>query len=99
MHGATGYAEVGDEPESSWCECGGDSGDEGFEFRLGEAVEEEVSDDEIIGAFERNGECVGVKGAESGGGAGSCGFAAAVEQLEHGGAGVDCVCLEVRVVF
>ncbi len=53
MHGAGGNAEVGDEPEGAGGEVGCDAGDEGVEFGLGEAVEEEVGDDEIVGAFER----------------------------------------------
>ena len=60
-HGAGGDAEVGDEPEGSWAERGSDAGDEGFEFGLGEAVEEEVRHDEVVGAFEREGESVGVE--------------------------------------
>ena len=47
-HGAGGDAEVGDEPEGSGSEGGGDAGDEGVEFGLGEAVEEEVGDDEVV---------------------------------------------------
>ena len=46
---AGGDAEVGDEPEGSGSERGGDAGDEGVEFGLGEAVEEEVGDDEVVG--------------------------------------------------
>ena len=44
-HGAGGDAEVGDEPEGFGSEGGLDAGDEGIELALGEAVEEEVSDD------------------------------------------------------
>ncbi len=47
-HGAGGNAEVGDEPECSGSEGGDDAGDEGVEFGLGEAVEEEVGDDEVV---------------------------------------------------
>jgi hypothetical protein len=54
-HGARGDAEVGDEPEGSGSEGGSDAVDEGVEFGLGEAVEEEVGDDEVVGAYERVG--------------------------------------------
>ncbi len=47
---ASGNTEVRDEPEGSRSECGGDASDEGFEFGLGEAVEEEVGYDEIVRA-------------------------------------------------
>jgi hypothetical protein len=47
-HGAGGNAEVGDEPEGSRCEGRSDAGDESVEFGLGEAVEEEVGNDEIV---------------------------------------------------
>ena len=46
---AGGDAEVGDEPEGVGFEVRGEAGDEGFEFGLGEAVEEEVGDDEVVG--------------------------------------------------
>jgi hypothetical protein len=47
-HGAGGNAEVGDEPEGSGSEGRSDASDESVEFGLGEAVEEEVGDDEIV---------------------------------------------------
>ena len=47
--GAGGNAEVGDEPEGVGGEVGCDAGGEGFELGLGEAVEEEVGDDEVVG--------------------------------------------------
>jgi hypothetical protein len=65
---------------------------------LGEAVEEEVRNEEVVGVFERKGEGVGVAGAKASGGVGSGCFAALAEELKHGGAGVDCVGVEVRVL-
>ena len=98
-HGAGGDAEVGDEPEGSGGEGGSDASDERVEFGLGEAVEEEVGDDEVVLLFEREGDGVGVMGAEASGGVGSCCFAALAEELKHCGAGVDCVGAKVRVLL
>ena len=42
-----GDAEVGDEPEGVGGDAGGGGGDELIDFGLGEAVEEEVGDDEV----------------------------------------------------
>jgi hypothetical protein len=92
-------AEVGDVPERSGSEGGGDAGDEGVEVELGEAVEEEVCHDKIVGAFEREGECVGVIGAEAIGRVRSRCFTAFAEKLEHGGADVDCVGAEMLVLL
>jgi hypothetical protein len=92
-------AEVGDEPESSGCEGGSDAGDEGVEVGLGEAVEEEVCDDEIVGAFGREGEGVGVMSAEASGCVGSCFSTSFAQELEHGGADVDCVGAEMLVLL
>jgi hypothetical protein len=66
---------------------------------LGEAVEEEVGDDEVVSRLERNGDCVGVMGAEANGGVGSRCLAAFAKELEHGGADVDCVGVEIRVLL
>jgi hypothetical protein len=91
IHNAGGNAEVGDEPEGFGRECGVDASDKGVEFGLGEAVEEEVSDDEVVGDFgviEWEGESVCVESAEARGGVGSGGFAAFAEEFEHGGADV-----------
>jgi hypothetical protein len=66
---------------------------------LGEAVEEEVGDDEIVSLLERDGDCVGVMGAEVNGGVGSCCIGAFAKELEHGGADVDCVGVEIRVLL
>ena len=52
-HEAGGDAEVGDEPEGAGSEVWGDAGDEGVEFGLGEAVEEEVGDDEVVAGGSR----------------------------------------------
>ena len=107
-HGAGGDAEVGDEPEGSGSEGRGDASDESVEFGLGEAVEEEVGDDEIVSfvsvgcvgfPLEREGECVGLMGAKAKGGIRDCCFAALAKEVEHGGADVDCVGVEVRVVL
>jgi hypothetical protein len=98
MHGAAGDAEVGDEPESSGSERGSEAGNEGVEFGLGEAVEEEVGDDEVVRAFEGEGECVGLVGAEASGGVRGCCCAALTEELEHVGTGVACVSVEESVL-
>ncbi len=45
--GAGGDAEVGDEPEGVGGDARGGGGDELIDFGLGEAVEEEVGDDEV----------------------------------------------------
>jgi hypothetical protein len=68
-HWASGDAEVRGEPEGSGCEGRSDAGDEGFEFWLGETVEEEVGDDEIVGfRVDRKGQGAGLVGFEAGGG-------------------------------
>jgi hypothetical protein len=64
-HGTRGDAEVGDEPEGSGIERGSDAADESVELGLGEAVKEEVGDDEVVSAFEREGERVAAMGAET----------------------------------
>lgn len=66
---------------------------------MGEAVEKEVGDDEIVFLSEWEGDCVGVMGAEANGGVGSCCLAAFAKELEHGGADVDCVGVEIRVLL
>ncbi len=48
--------------------------DEGFEFGLGEAVEEEVGDDEVVGLGWGEGEGVGVVGLEAVCVVGCCGL-------------------------
>jgi hypothetical protein len=97
--GAGGDAEVGDEPEGSGSEGGNDASDERVEFGLGEAVEEEVGDDEIVSLCGREGDGVGVMGAEADGGVGSCCFAALAEELKHRRTGVDYVGAEIRVLL
>jgi hypothetical protein len=78
-------------------------GDQGFEVGLGEAVEEEVSDDEVVffSLFSvKRGEVEGVGMVDSQAGGdveGGC-FAAAAEEFEHSGAGVDGVGLEAWVL-
>jgi len=91
--GAGWDAEVGEVPESSGGKVGGEMGDELVEFGLGEAVEEEVSDDEIVEAGGLEGEGVGFGGGEAGGGHGGSG----AEEMKHGGAEVDGVGVQVRV--
>ena len=46
---ALGDGEVGEEPEGAGGGVGGDVSGEGIDFGLGEAVEEEVGDDEVRG--------------------------------------------------
>jgi hypothetical protein len=98
-HGAGGNAEVGDKPEGSRTQVFCGAGDKGIEFRLGEAVEEEVGDYQVVVTFERVDECVGVVRAEAKGGVGRCCLAALAEEPEHGSAGVDCVAVELGVVL
>ncbi len=75
-----------------------DAVDEGVEFGLGEAVEEEVSDDEIVGAYRE-----GRRVRRSGGVrrrvfASGLRLRSVVEELKHGGAGVDGVGVELWVL-
>ena len=58
---------------------------EGVDFGLGEAVEEEVGDDEVGFGGGSDGEGRGLQGSDSRG----IGLAAAAEEMEHGGAGVE----------
>ena len=69
---------------------GGGSGAKLGELGLGEAVEEEVGDDEVVAAVGGWGEAEGVggKGLEAGGGGGVGGVSAPGEQVEHGGGDV-----------
>ncbi len=64
---------------------------EGGELGLGEAVEEEVGDDEVGFGGGCDGEGGGLQGLEAVG----VGTAAVAEEVEHGGAGVDREGLEV----
>jgi hypothetical protein len=66
---------------------------------LGEAVEEEVGDGEIVRAFEMESECAVVVGAETSSGVGSCCLATLAQELKHDGAGVDGIGVEMRIVF
>ena len=92
-------AEVRDEPEGSGSEGGSDAVDEEVEFGLGEAVKEEVGDDQVVRAFEWEGERAVVVGAETSSGVGSCCFATLALEFEHGGAGIDDVGVEMRIVL
>jgi hypothetical protein len=67
---------------------------------LGEAVEEEVGDNEVVFFFWRRGEVqgAGVVDLQAGCDVGVNSFAAAAEELEHDGAGVDGVGVEMRVL-
>src|SRR5579871_3410943 len=100
MHGAGRDAEVGEKPEGSGGEGGRDSGDEGVEFGLGEAVEEEMGDDEVVFLWGGRGEGEGVCliSVEACGCGGGCCFAALTEELKHGGTGVYGVGLEGGVL-
>jgi hypothetical protein len=86
--GASGNAEVGDQPEGFGRECGSKASDEEFELGLGEAVEKEVGDDEVVGFCGEEGEGVGVVGSQTVERVGSGGFGVAAKKLEHGEAGV-----------
>jgi hypothetical protein len=92
-----GDAEVREEPEGGGLHFFCDAGDDGVQFGLGEAVEEEVRDGEVVGVFERESEGVGLLGAQAMSGVGDGRFAALTEELEHGGAGVDREDMDVRV--
>ena len=87
-HEAVGSAEVGEQPERVGGEGRCYAGDEGLEFGFGEAIEEEVGDNEVVRTVKGVGEGVGVMGAEACGGVWACGFAALAEEFEHHGAGV-----------
>jgi hypothetical protein len=100
MHEAGRNAEVGDEPEGSGCDVFCDAVDEVVEFGLREAVEKEVSDDQVVGVvwvFERKGESVGVVRVETGVCVWSCCLATFAKQLKHGDAGVDGIGTKVRI--
>ena len=75
-HGADRDAEVGEEPEGSRGEGGSDASDQGLEFGLGEAVEEEVCDDQVVGVFKWDSESVGLVGMKASCGVRGCCFAA-----------------------
>ena len=96
-----GDAEVGQEPESARLQVRSEGLDEGFEVGLGETVEEEVGDDEVVAAGGEEGagegEGIGVVGLQAGGCGGMGGVAASFEQVEHAAAGVDCVYVDGRV--
>jgi hypothetical protein len=83
--GAGGDAEVGEEPEGSGAEMGREPGDELVELGLGEAVEEEVGDDEVEGAVRLKGAGIGLVGGEAVG----CGCGSLSEEVEHLRAEVD----------
>jgi hypothetical protein len=65
---ATGWdAEIGEEPESLWRKGGGNTCKEDFKFGLGKAIDEEVSNDEVVDlrALRCKGEGVGVVSSEA----------------------------------
>jgi hypothetical protein len=78
-------------------EVWGETGYEGFELGLSEAVEEEVSGYEVVGVGWGEGVGVGVVGLEACVCSGAGGLAAPLEELKHVGAGVDCVDVELGV--
>jgi hypothetical protein len=92
--------EVGEEPDRPGSEGGRNSEDQGLEFGLGEAVEEEVGDDEIVFFLGRREEVqgAGVVDSQAGFGVGVDCFAAADEEFEHSGADVDGIGVEVMVL-
>lgn len=93
---AGGNLKFRDEPERAGSEVRAEAGDEGGGFRFGQAIEEEVGDDEVVAVGGR----VEAAGVGAGGGepmaradaGGSVG-----EQAEHGGAEVDGVGVEIRM--
>jgi hypothetical protein len=95
---AGGEVEVGDEPEGLRGESWRDAVDKGFEVGLGEAVQEEVGDDEVVWAVERAGERAGLVRGEACRYVGGESVRALTEEAQHGGAGVDCLGAEVRVL-
>ena len=89
-------AEVGEEPEAAGGEVGSEAGGEAVELGFGEAIEEEVGDDEVVGARGLEGEGVRLMGLEAAGCGGRGGDRALTEKVEHGGAEVDGVGVELR---
>jgi hypothetical protein len=90
-HPARRNAELGDEPDASRSEPGGDGCGKEIDLRLAEAVEEEVGHGEVV----RRGrsrddirECVGMMRLQAEADVGSRSLAACSEQTEHGGADV-----------
>ncbi len=98
---ALGDGEVGEEPEGAGGGVGGDVLGEGGEFGLGEAVEEEVGDDEVgVAGYPAGVEGRGWKQVQrprsEGSDALDVRLAAVAEEVEHGGAGIDGEGAEVR---
>ena len=89
-----GLAEVGEQPEGTRGESGGEVVSEGVDFGLGEAVEEEMSGDEVDVGGGSEGEGGGLEGLEAIGG----GVAAVAEEVEHGGTGIDSEGVEMGLV-
>ena len=83
--GSLRNGEVGEEPEGAGSGLGGEVLGEAGEFGLGEAVEEEMSNDEVGIGRRSDREGGGLEGAD----AVQEGLAAPAEQLKHGGAGID----------
>lgn len=92
-HASLWNAKVGDEPESAWRERRCDAGNEGFEIALGEAIEKEMGDDEVVSFGRSEGECAGAVSFEACG----VGFAALAQKLEHGCAGVYSIGVDIWV--
>jgi hypothetical protein len=74
-----------------------EAGGEVVEFGLGEAVEEEVGDDEVVRVGWGEGEGVAVVGAQAGFGCVVRPVGSAGEEMKHGGADVDGVDVEVGI--
>jgi hypothetical protein len=92
-HAARWDAEVGDKPKSFCRERRSNKGDEIFEIRLGEAIEEEVSNDKVVGSVRREGERAAVVRSQPRGTA----PATLPQELKHGSAGVYSVDVDARV--
>jgi len=97
---AGGDAEVRDEPQGVGRQPGSESGGEEVELGLGEAVQEEVGDDQIVrvqGWGFRKGQGVGVVRVKLDRGS-AVGLALLAEQPEHGKACIDGISLSLRIL-
>jgi len=90
-------AEVGEEPKAARGEVRSEAGGQAVELGFGEAIEEEVGDDEVVRARGLEGEGVRLMGLEADGCGGRGGMRALTEEVEHGGAEIDGVGVELRV--
>ncbi len=90
-----GDGEVREEPEGAGGGIRGEGLGQGGEFSRGEAVEEEVGDDEVSVLRRSDGEGGSLESAD----AVQEGLAATAEELKHGGAGIDGQGTEVGSAF